>query len=225
MASNLKKLAALCESYTSGFSEVLYQLERETHLKTLSPQMLSGHLQGRFLSLLSRLLQPQTILEIGTFTGYAAICLAEGLKEGGTLHTIEVNPELEYLCRKYFRKARLEDRIQLHIGNAFDIIPQLDAQYDLIFIDAGKRDNAAYYEMVIDRIRPGGFILVDNVLWSGKLGLKAKDADTRSIREFLDMVSSDPRVETLLLPIRDGLLLAEKKNHFNMGLKWCLNKN
>ncbi|MAT55107.1 MAG: methyltransferase [Saprospirales bacterium] len=211
MASNLKKLTALCEKYTSGFSELLYELERETHLKTLNPQMLSGHLQGRFLSLLSRLLQPKAILEIGTFTGYAAICLAEGLAEGGVLHTIEVNPELEYISRKYFRKAGLENRIQQHTGNAFDIIPTLKEQFDIVFIDAGKRDNAAYFDLVIERLRPGGFILVDNVLWSGKIGLKARDADTRSIRNFLEKVRSDERVETMLLPVRDGLLLAEKK--------------
>ena len=125
MVSNLKKLTALCESYTSGYSELLYELERETHLKTLNPQMMSGHLQGRFLSLLSRLKRPKAILEIGTFTGYAAICLAEGLQAEGTLHTIEVNPELESLCRRYFRKAGLEKRIHLHLGNAFEIIPQL----------------------------------------------------------------------------------------------------
>lgn len=212
MTANLKKLTSLCESYTSGVSVVLQELERETHLKTISPQMLSGKLQGKFLALLSRLARPKIILEIGTFTGYATICLAEGLAKGGTLHTIEVNPELEYLCRKYFKKSGYEDRIQLHLGNAFEIIPKLEGPFDLVFIDAGKRDNAAYFDLVVERLRPGGLILVDNVLWSGKVGLNATDSDTQSIRIFLEKVKSDIRVNTLLLPIRDGLLLAERTN-------------
>lgn len=206
-----KLVSAYCEAHTTTQSQVLYELERETHLKTLAPQMISGHLQGQFLSLISQLLQPQSILEIGTFTGYAAICLAQGLAEGGTLHTIEPNRELEQIIRKYIAKAGLVDKIQLHLGKAEDVVPTLDVMFDLVFIDAGKQQNAFFYDLVFDKVNPGGLILIDNVLWSGKVVTDAKDPDTNVIRAFNEKIHNDPRVDNLMLPIRDGLLIARKK--------------
>lgn len=211
MKKILQSLNIYAESHTSAPSELLYQLERETYLKTLAPQMLSGHLQGRLLSFLSRLLQPKAILEIGTFTGYAAICLAEGLAENGVLHTIEVNRELEYLIRKYIQKGDLEQKIQLHIGDAKAIIPTLPIrQFDLILIDAGKKDNAYFYELVLPLLRPHGLLLVDNVLWDGKVLDKPKDAMTQQIIDFNHRIQTDNRVENLMLPIRDGMFLLRK---------------
>lgn len=200
-----------CENHTTPQSQLLYDLERETHLKTLAPQMLSGHLQGAFLSLISQLMRPKVILEIGTFTGYAAICLAQGLAADGRLHTIEANPELEYLIRKYVNRAGLADKIQLHIGKAEDVIPTLDLRFDLVFIDAGKQQYLDFYNMVIEKVNPGGLILADNVLWSGKVIREEDDADTQTIRAFNDMVQADERVENIMLPLRDGLLITKKK--------------
>lgn len=200
-----------CREHSTPVSEVLYQLERETHLKTLAPQMLSGPLQGQFLSFISRILRPKSILEIGTFTGYATICLAQGLAEGGVLHTIEVNPELEYLIRKYINKAGLESKVIVHIGNAENIIPRLDQHWDLVFIDAGKNYNALYYDLVVDRLRPGGIMLVDNVLWSGKVLQPDQDRDTAAIHRFNEKIRADERVENLLLPLRDGLMMIRRR--------------
>ena len=211
MKKILQSLNIYSEKHTSEPSDLLYQLERETYLKTLAPQMLSGHLQGRFLSFLSKMLRPKAILEVGTFTGYAAICLAEGLVGGGVLHTIEVNRELEYLIRKYLKKGDLEERIQLHIGDAKDIIPTLPIdQFDMIMIDAGKKDNAYFYEMLLPRLRSGGILLVDNVLWDGKVLEEPRDAMTRQILDFNQKIQADDRVENLLLPIRDGIFLLRK---------------
>ena len=201
-----------CEEHSSPPSQLLYELDRETHLKTLAPQMLSGHLQGRFLSLLSRMLRPRYILEIGTFTGYAAICLAEGLVEGGILHTIEVNPELEYLIKKYLEKGKLEHKITSHIGNAKIIIPTLDVpEYDLVFIDAGKKDNDYYYELMLPKVRKGGILIVDNVLWDGKVTHQLNDSITKQISHFNQKIKEDTRVDNLMLPIRDGMLMMIKK--------------
>ncbi len=200
-----------CEAHTSPADETLCELERETYLKTLAPQMLSGHLQGRFLTMISQLVQPVVALEIGTFTGYGAICLARGLAPNGRLHTIEANRELEYIIRKYIGKAGLEDKIQLHLGNALEIIPNIPpGAFDLVFIDAGKQDYATYFDLVIDRMRPGGLILADNVLWSGKVLNPDQDEDTAALHAFNRKVLADPRVETLILPLRDGLLMARK---------------
>jgi len=211
MKKILQSLNIYSEKHTSAPSDLLYQLERETYLKTLAPQMLSGHLQGRFLSFLSRMIRPKAILEIGTFTGYAAICLAEGLAKDGVLHTIEVNRELEYLIRKYLKIGKLEDKINLHIGDAKTVIPTLSIeQFDIIMIDAGKKDNAHFYEMLLPRLRPGGLLLVDNVLWDGKVLKKPKDAMTRQILDFNEFIQEDERVENLLLPIRDGMFLLMK---------------
>lgn len=200
-----------CREHSTPASEVLYQLERETHLKTLAPQMLSGPLQGQLLSFISKMLRPRAVLEIGAFTGYAAICLAQGLPQNGVLHTIEVNPELEYLIRKYIQKANLEDKVILHIGNAENIVPLLDFHWDLVFIDAGKNYNALYYDLVIERLRPGGIILVDNVLWSGKVLQPEQDRDTAVIHRFNEKIRADERVENLLLPLRDGLMMIRRR--------------
>ena len=207
----LKKLTAYCEKFTSPPSGILLELERETYLKTLAPQMLTGHVQGQFLSLVSRLKQPRTILEIGTFTGYGAICLAQGLSEGGMVHTIEVNPELSYISEKYFAKAGLENSIKLHVGDAMELIPQMtDLTFDLVYLDAGKQDYANAYELVVEKMNHGGLLLVDNVLWSGKVVERMNDKDTKVLDAFNQMVYADPRVSNLLLPIRDGILIVEK---------------
>ncbi len=211
MPREIDPLSAYCERLSTAQSALLYELERETHLKTLAPQMMSGHLQGRLLSLLSSLSQPNAILEIGTFTGYAAMCMAEGLAPGGTLHTIEVNEELAYIIRKYIKKAGWEDRIQLHLGDAAEIIPQLEGNFDMVFIDAGKMDYAFHYDLVIDRLRPGGLLLADNVLWSGKIVDRLNDPDAQVIHAFNQKILDDPRVDNVVLPIRDGLTIARKK--------------
>ncbi len=199
------------ESHTTPDSDLLHALIRETHLKTLAPRMLSGHLQGRFLSLISHLMQPRRVLEIGTFTGYSALCLAEGLAADGILYALEGNDELEYLIQKYISESAFKDKIKLLIGNALDIIPTLDHTFDLVFIDAGKRDYPAYYDLVIDKVRSGGLIIADNILWSGKVVGDKKDLDTRIIDGFNKKVHADSRVENILLPLRDGLMIARKK--------------
>ncbi len=209
--THLFALLDYCEAHTFPQSDILYQLERETHLKTLAPQMLSGHLQGRFLAMLSRIKQPKTILEVGTFTGYAALCMAEGLPEGGQLHTIEVNPELEFLIRKYIDKAGMQEKIHLHIGDAAKVIPTLDLSFDLAFMDAGKMDYPHHYELIVEKMNPGGILLADNVLWSGKVVQEEFDADTEGIRTFNKKVQEDERVENILLPIRDGIMMMIKK--------------
>ncbi len=207
----LKRLTKYCENHSTVPHEVLHELERETNLKTLAPQMISGHLQGSLLTLLSKMQQPKVALEIGTFTSYATICLAQGLPKGGVLHTIEANEELEYIIKKYLDKADLTDKVVSHIGRAEEIIPQLDLMYDLVFIDAGKRFYEQHYDLIIDRMNPGGLILADNILWSGKVTLKEKDADTQIIHNFNEKIQADSRVENVMLPLRDGLLIMRKK--------------
>jgi len=204
------KLDDYCARHTTPQSSLLYDLERETHLKTLAPQMLSGYLQGAFLQLLSEMIQPQRILEIGTFTGYSAICLAQGLRAGGVLHTIDVNPEIQYLVDKYIKKAGLEEKVIFHLGDALDIIPGLPDNFDIAFIDAGKQQYLDFYELVLPRIRPGGYILVDNVLWDGKVIADDNDADTVAIRQFNQKVQSDHRVRNMIIPIRDGLSIIQR---------------
>ncbi len=199
-----------CEAHSSPPGDVLYQLERQTHLKTLAPQMLSGRLQGQFLRMLSLLMKPERILEVGTFTGYSALCLAEGLSSRGRLHTVEANLELEYLIRKYIRLAGREEQIVLHLGDAAEVLPGLAGPFDLAFLDAGKQDYRTHYELLLPLLRPGGILLADNVLWSGKVMGPATDDDTESLRAFNTFVAGDERVEQVLLPLRDGLLLARK---------------
>jgi len=205
-----KEIHEYCETHTSPLPEVLLELERETHLKTLSPQMLSGRLQGQLLAFLSNLIRPKAILEIGTFTGYSAICLAQGLASGGVLHTIEVNRELEHFVLKYLSKASLAEVVQLHIGRAQDIVPTLPDGFDLVFIDAAKQDYPLFYDLVIEKINPGGLLIADNILWDGKVLTPEKDQDAAMLHAFNLKVAADERVEQLLLPVRDGLLVARK---------------
>ena len=203
------------EQHTAPEPPLLARLTRETHLQTLLPRMSSGHLQGRFLSMLSHLIKPQRILEIGTFCGYATLCLSEGLAPDGVLHTIEIDPEKEARIRRYVAAAGITAQVRLHIGAALDVLPGLvDELWDLVFIDADKRNNDAYFEAVIGQVRPGGLLIVDNVLWGGKVlpthPLKTGDKDTPLVRAFNDKMAQDARVEPVFLPLRDGLLLLRK---------------
>lgn len=205
-----KKIDDYCEAHTSPDSDILHALVRDTHLKTLAPRMLSGHLQGRFLSLISKLMRPKRVLEIGTFTGYSALCFTEGLADDGILYALEANDELAYLIEKYVEKSGFQGKIVLKIGNALEIIPTLDETFDLVFIDAGKRDYPAYYDLVIDKVRSGGLIMADNILWSGKVAEEKKDLDTQILDGFNKKILNDPRVENVLLPLRDGIMMAYK---------------
>ncbi len=208
-----EKLAQYALDHSSKESDLLYRLNRETHLKVLQPRMLSGHLQGRFLSLISHLIKPELILEIGTYTGYSALCLAEGLSETGKLVTIDNNPERDEIVKRYIGLAGMEGRIIPMIGDAHDLIPLIEGTFDIVFIDADKSSYSDYFDLVIDRIRKGGIILSDNVLWSGKVveTLKSNDHDTRLLLEYNRKLAEDSRIETVLLPIRDGISVARKK--------------
>ena len=198
--------------YCDPEDEILQNIDRETHLKVSMPRMLSGHYQGRVLSMLSKMTNPERILEIGTYTGYATLCLAEGLTENGFIHTIDINAELEDMVRANFSRSPLNEKIIYHQGDAAKIIPELNDVFDLVFIDADKKNNETYYNLLIDKLRPGGIIIVDNVLWSGKvLNEKNIDQNTAIITNFNKMVSKDQRVEKLILPIRDGLFIIRKK--------------
>lgn len=205
-----EQLDQYCSDHTTAASELLYDLERETYIKTLAPQMLSGHLQGTLLQFLSEMIQPSLIVEIGTFTGYSAICLAQGLQKGGMLHTIDINPEIQYFVDKYIKRAKLEKQVTFHLGNALDIVPQLPDDIDLAFIDAGKQQYLDFYELILPKIKKGGYILADNVLWSGKVLSDATDSDTVSIRTFNQKIQADKRVKNIVLPIRDGLSIIQK---------------
>ena len=193
--------------------ELLAQLNRETHLKILQPRMLSGHFQGRVLSMLSKIIHPTNILEIGTYTGYATLCLAEGLAENGTIDTIDVNEELVDFQRKYFDRSEWSNQIFQHLGSALDLIPTLGKKYDLVFIDADKDNYINYFHAIVPMMNKGGIILSDNVLWSGKVveEVKANDRTTKLIMEYNQLLKNDPRVETVLLPIRDGLTVSRVK--------------
>lgn len=206
-----EKVDEYIEKMTSDEPAVLKKLNRETHAKVLRPRMLSGHLQGRVLSMFSKMIRPKYILEIGTYTGYAANCMAEGLQEGGELHTIDINEELEDMIRRYISEAGNEDKIHVHIGNALEIIPDLDYDFDLVFIDADKENYSAYYDLLIEKMKPGSYILADNVLWSGKVVEEVLDAETKALKDFSRKVMEDVRVENVLLPIRDGLMLVRLK--------------
>lgn len=190
--------------------ELLEELYRETWQKALVPRMISGHFQGRVLAMVSKLVSPRTILEIGTYTGYSALCLAEGLQPGGTIHTIDHNEELFDFQRKYFDRSDFGDNIRQHLGNALELIPGIPGPFDLVFIDADKSNYSNYFELVIDKMRPGGVILSDNVLWSGKVteAPGEKDLDTRELIRYNRRLNEDPRIETVLLPIRDGLTIS-----------------
>lgn len=199
------------ETFTTPESELLHKLNRETWSKMLQPRMLSGHLQGRVLSLLSHMVRPKRILEIGTFTGYSALCLAEGLVPDGKLITIDVNEEFAEIIKRYISEAGMQEKIELKIGDAAKIIPELNEDLDLVFIDADKENYSLYYDLVFDKVRAGGYIIADNVLWSGKVLDKNPDAETTAIKEFNVKVMNDNRVENVLFPIRDGLMICRKK--------------
>ena len=207
-----QEIEEYCEAHSTPEPELLYRLNRETNLKVMNPRMLSGHIQGMFLTSLVQMMQPKAVLEIGTYTGYAAICLAEGLPDDGIIDTIEIDVELEDIIRKYFSQYPKKEKINLHIGDAVEVIPTLDKTYDLVFMDADKEEYIRYYELVLPKVRKGGYILADNVLWSGKVlqEVKSGDKDTPAIRQFNDYVLQDERVWNFLLPLRDGIMVIEK---------------
>lgn len=212
MEITTKEIEKYCEEFTSEENQTLKRLNRETHLQILNPRMLSGHVQGRWLSMISNMIQPRRVLEIGTFTGYSALCLAEGLTEDGMLYTIDVNEELEEFANQFFQESDFSDKIKMQIGDASEIIPVLDEVFDLVFIDADKKSYSDYLEMVLPKVRTGGFILADNVLWSGKVVGEEhlKDKKTKIIHAFNAAVHADNRVENILLPIRDGIMVMRK---------------
>ncbi len=207
-------LSDTIQDYITAHSEnepsYLAELSRETHLKVIQPRMITGHYQGRVLSMLSKIIGPTNILEIGTYTGYSALCLAEGLTEDGQLHTIDVNEELAWIQNKYFDKSGFSDRIRQYTGDALEIVPTLQMQFDLVFIDAEKKEYIHYFEAVLPKIKKGGIILSDNVLWSGKVVEKIAPNDKASsaLLAYNKMLKDDPRVETVMLPVRDGLTLS-----------------
>ncbi|SFN59436.1 Predicted O-methyltransferase YrrM [Algoriphagus ornithinivorans] len=207
------ELLAYCEYHTSEEDALLKKIVRETQAKVLMPRMISGHLQGKILELFVKMLRPNTILEIGTYTGYSGICMARGLAEGGKLITLDINDELETMVRGFFEESGLASQIDYRLGNALDIIPSLEGPFDLVFIDADKFNYSSYYDLVIDKMPSGGIVLADNVLWSGKVlpeGRKKLDKDTEAILDFNRKVHQDSRVENSILPIRDGILMARK---------------
>jgi caffeoyl-CoA O-methyltransferase len=208
-----KELDDFITSNTEREPQILSELNHETWEKVLIPRMLSGHFQGRVLNMLSHMIKPKTILEIGTYTGYSAICLAEGLQENGKIYTIDINEELESLVNKYIEKSDLKDTIINQIGDAIEVIPTIKETFDLVFIDADKSNYSNYYDLVFDKVNSGGYIIADNVLWSGKVTdpKKSLDADTIALIAFSEKVTNDDRVQNVLFPIRDGLMIARKK--------------
>lgn len=205
-----ENLEAYVQQHSEQEPELLQQLARETHLKILQPRMLSGAYQGRLLALLTKLISPKQILEIGTYTGYSALCMAEGLNPNGRIDTIDINEELMDIQRRYFDTAGFGKQITQHLGNAAEIIPSIKGTFDLVFIDADKEQYPRYFDLVVNRVRSGGLIIADNVLWSGKVVNTAKDEATKALQVFNKKVTEDPRVETVLLPVRDGLTLIRK---------------
>lgn len=200
-----------CLAHTAGESDLLRKINRDTHAEVLMPRMVSGHLQGRFLAMVSQMMRPDRILEIGTYTGYSALCLAEGLADEGKIVTIDINEELETRVRSYFSQSPFGSKIDYRIGNAAHVIPTLNDMFDLVFIDADKENYSLYYDLVFDKVRTNGWIIADNVLWSGKVVQDKTDKDTYAIQQFNQKVHNDSRVENVLLPIRDGLMVVRKR--------------
>lgn len=198
--------------HTQNENPLLSELNRETWAKVLIPRMLSGHLQGRTLSMFSKMIRPKVILEIGTYTGYSAICLAEGLEDNGKLYTIDINEELETMSSSYFEKAGIKDKVKQYVGNALEIVPSINDSFDLVFIDADKENYSNYFDLVIDKMPIGGFIIADNVLWSGKVveEIKENDSETKALINYNTKIHQSDRVENLLLPVRDGLMICQK---------------
>lgn len=207
-----RSLADYLEQTCEPESQLLANINRETYLKEARPHMLSGHYQGRLLSFLSKLINPRRILEIGTFTGYATLCLAEGLTHDGKIHTIEVNEEQKPKLLDHFKQSDYVDKITLHIGEALQMIPTLEDTFDLVFIDADKKNNYCYFDLVLEKVRPGGLILIDNVLWKGKILEENPDKQSRNIMEMNAQIASDPRVEKIIVPVRDGLFMLRKQD-------------
>ncbi len=208
-----EKLEDFVGRYSVAEPKLLADLNRETWAKVLQPRMLSGHIQGRVLSMFSKMIEPKRILEIGTYTGYSALCMAEGLAKGGKIHTVDINEELEEMVRTYFQRAGAENQIELHIGNALEIIPTLKEDWDLVFIDADKENYSNYYQLLIDNMKSGSYLIADNVLWSGKVvePYENLDEETKALVDYSKMVQEDERVENVLFPIRDGLQIARVK--------------
>lgn len=206
-----KDIQDYVESNSQLEPDILKELNRETHLKVLNPRMLSGSYQGRLLSLISKILKPKKVLEIGTYTGYSALCIAEGLDKNGVIDTIDINEELQEIQKRFFDKSRYRNQINQHIGNALDVIPKINKRFDLVFLDADKENYINYFHLVIDKIHSGGILISDNVLWSGKVADKgSSDLITQNLREFNNLVNNDKRLETLILPVRDGLSICRK---------------
>ncbi len=208
-----KKLSDYCEEHTSQETDVLKKLNRETHLKVVSPRMLSGHLQGRFLSFISKLHKPKFILEIGTYTGYSALCLVEGLTNDGQLISIDVNEETSAFAKNIISQTEFDSKINLIVDDAKTYIPTITQKIDIVFIDADKKNYLTYYHLIIDKLNSGGLIIADNVLWSGKITMPVEEMDreTKALHDFNCFVQQDDRVENMLLPIRDGLMMMRKK--------------
>ncbi len=209
----LKEIDNYILNHIDAEDEVLRELDRETNLNVLGARMISGHLQGQVLTMISKMIQPNTILELGTFTGYSAICLAKGLKKGGKIITVEIDDELEMLAKKYFKKAGIENHVEQRIGSALEIIPDLNESFDLVFMDADKREYVLYYNLLIDKMESGSYIIADNTLWSGKVlsQPEADDHQTIGIREFNEKIRNDSRVEKVIFPLRDGMTVIRKK--------------
>lgn len=205
-----EELEDYCLAHSTAETTLLKHIHRETYSKVLMPRMLSGHLQGLFLQMISCMIKPKNILEIGTFTGYSAICLCKGLDPQGKLLTIDKNEEIEERVQAFFDASEYKNQIEYRIGNAMELIPTLTDTYDLVFIDADKINYARYFEMVIDKVQPGGFIMADNVLWSGKILGEIRDKDTRALDDFNKMIAADSRIEKMILPLRDGITLMRK---------------
>ena len=207
------KIEEYALKYCDSESDLLKELNRQTHLNIMQPRMLSGHLQGRILSSYSKVIKPNSILEIGTYTGYSALCLAEGLTSNGVLHTIDLNEEIASFTQNFINKSEFNKKIKFHIGNALDIIPNIDLKWDLVFIDADKENYSNYFDLVIEQVKTGGWIIADNVLWSGKVlePTDNNDLETQSLKNFNNKVKSDSRVSNLLLPVRDGMMIMAKK--------------
>ncbi len=208
-----KEIEDYALNHTKSESELLKKINRETHAKIMMPRMLSGHLQGRLLSMFSNMIKPDYILEIGTYTGYSALCLAEGLSEKGKIITIDINEEIEKFVRSFFEQSEYKNKIDYRIGNALNIIPNINQELDIVFIDADKENYTTYYDLIFDKVKKGGYIIADNVLWSGKVLMDDSklDKDTKAIKAFNDKIQQDDRVENILLPVRDGLMICRKK--------------
>ena len=208
-----EEIEAYAEKFTEAESALLAELNRFTHARVLMPRMLAGHLQGRVISMLSHMIRPEKVVEIGTYTGYSALCWAEGLVDGGRVETIEVNDELEDKIRSFVDRSEWRDRIHLHIGHALEVLETIEGPIDVVYIDADKENYAAYYDAVFDKVRSGGYIIADNVLWSGKVTghPEAMDIETRALHDYAQKIHADDRVQNVLFPIRDGLMIARKR--------------